>query len=424
MELIKTEGKLKNSHVFSYGDWNYYGCNKDPNRFYCCKRFTRMKCPVILTQNEDGSVEVEEEYHNHPKSQRNLVETIKNELKRKAVEDADTPNGIAKNVIKRYKYSPISIDAARKIVNSTILQYQKDKPQTLFQLAQMLEINILYKNIYKGFCAANDDLLNRKWNTLNLPDEYDNEVSDLSFILKLLPQKMVTKGIDFLTSKGDKLSEDYEDYKAYCKFVEKCELFITNENFINENTTDAIQYSENFILNEIRELGIHQTIHLFLQSLKNYIYQSEKKFLQVTENTKVYYQVKITQELKQVQKKLENEKLTIEQFKNHAAVSSLIKKLFVALSRPQCTCFILDRDDNGKLESFPNPKIYYAVEENDNEKEFENPCAYCFSEESSIETVGCGHLIGCYTCWYEDFYRFKNRTCPRCRSPYEKVNIH
>ncbi|KAH0557569.1 hypothetical protein KQX54_008410 [Cotesia glomerata] len=159
--------KFENSKVFGYRGWNYYAFSQLPNHYYCAKKFTKIKCPVILTKN-GASIKVDEENHNHPKPEWNLKDTIRKELKRRAVEDLEPPNIILKNVMKRS--------------------------------------NLLFL---------------RKWNTLTLPAKEENEISDLSFILKLLPKEKVKKGIDFIQLKGDQLSEEYEDYKVYCKFIDK-----------------------------------------------------------------------------------------------------------------------------------------------------------------------------------------------------------
>ncbi|XP_057329966.1 uncharacterized protein LOC130678093 [Microplitis mediator] len=163
-------------------------------------------------------------------------------------------------------------------------------------------------------------------------------------------------------------------------------------------------------------LGTHPTLHVFLQSIKKCIYESEVEFRTVTKETKISHEVKITSSLIQIQNKLKKKKITIEEFTNNLAINNLKIKIGVSLNWPQY------RNDDCKLDSFPNPRLYFSKDEN--EEELENPCCYCFNEEASIQVRGCNHFIGCYACWFEASIRYKKKTCPKCRANYQKVNIY
>lgn len=60
-------------------------------------------------------------------------------------------------IIIRYNNSPLTLNAARKIIDSTIKQHQTCKPTTPLKLVEMLDPNILYKNIYLGFAKTKDE---------------------------------------------------------------------------------------------------------------------------------------------------------------------------------------------------------------------------------------------------------------------------
>lgn len=110
--------------------------------------------------------------------------------------------------------------------------------------------------------------MSRKWNSLDLPVNYDHEVFFLSCIVKLLPDNKVDEAINLINSKVDEDDDKYEDLSAFAKFLKKCsKLIIKNKTYVGENVTDAIDFAEHHNIHMIQQLGSHNELHSFLGKL-------------------------------------------------------------------------------------------------------------------------------------------------------------
>ena len=71
-------------------------------------------------------------------------------------------------------------------------------------------------------------------------------------------------------------------------------------------------------------------------------------------------------------------------------------------------------------------KINYEIEQIRLEvvrrvKENPNECAICYERPPECVVIPCGHAYFCYVCLLNQSTNYKNRGCPYCRCPIDKI---
>ncbi|KAH0563556.1 hypothetical protein KQX54_001848 [Cotesia glomerata] len=147
---------------------------------------------------------------------------------------------------------------------------RKDKTEITNELKRKSTETLSIEEIVKK-------LLSRKWNSLDLPINYDHEVFFMSCITKVLPNNKVDEQIQFIQSKVDVDADKHEDLLAFVKFLKKCaKVIIKDQTYVDENVMEAIDFAENHNIHMVQQLGFHKKLHPFLNLLRFDIKKNEE----------------------------------------------------------------------------------------------------------------------------------------------------
>ncbi|XP_057335037.1 uncharacterized protein LOC130673839 [Microplitis mediator] len=255
-------------------------------------------------------------------------------------------------------------------------------------------------------------LLSRKWNSLELPANYDNDICKISWIFKIIPKDKIDLAIEVIKESAEEDADNFENLILYSRFITKISKLISSETFIGITVNDAINIAENHNQHLITNFGSGQPIYKFLRNLRTDIRRQEENWV----NTPMKKpEIRITTEISNLQKKLKSTQ-TIQSFTREVMKSKVIDFIKIQLNWPQY------KDDSGKLNGFPKEKYFFPILVN--KDDLINVCLFCLSEEASVQLIGCNHFVGCYGCWIKAHYDYNKRNCPACRAPYNEFQIY